>query len=238
MRPRIAVGTLMLLFVSLPAMAQNYSVCTRVGLWRPGCPEEATVFPQKECVVEVTNFDPNYWYKVAFVGQDKVASPGPSACSGSGTPCQSTVGDSTHEYVLPPYSQNNSCQWYSSALPSNGQGCHSCSDINPNDPNNGCPYPGSSDCDNRRAGATCPDCEPTCGNPSTEWCVELVYLHVYVTAYSSNGVRWTNLNSNPHLVASKDANGSFGSISVHSYCTNHQAIFEPCSPPPNFCTSE
>ena len=195
----VAVGVLVLVFGALPAEAQTYSVVTRVGLGRPGCDGF------NETVVELTNFDPNYFYKVRIEGVSRVASPGPSSC-GAGIPCSSNL---LREVELAPASQNGTCGSEIYQLPSHNV-CPGCVD----------------NCDNRTA--SCTEGEPTCGNPSLEWCMELVEFRATIVQKKAIGSIWKNANQ---VIANKDQTGSWG-FSEQSYCTAHAPIFQACQPPP------
>jgi len=223
MKPRIALSALLLVFLAPTAIAQTYEVCTRVGLWRPGCVPESQGF-QRECVVEVTNFDPNYWYRISIVGRDAV----PGASCGS-TPCEGAINGILE---LAPQNQSGYCKWTNTMMPSNSS-CHSCSD----DPNSSTEC-SAHDCDNRQVtNPNCNgDCERTCDNASTEWCVELVDLQVKIThvgSMSHGVIQWTDVTD--RVIANKGSYGLFPKAEEQSYCTNHAPIFIPGSPPPATC---
>ena len=196
----IAFGMLVLLFGSLPAMAQTYSVVTRVGLGRPGCDGF------NETVVELTNFDPNYSYKVRIEGVSRVAHPGPSSC-GAGISCSSNL---LREVELAPASQGGTCGSEIYQMPSHNV-CPGCVD----------------NCDNRTA--NCAEGEPTCGNPSLEWCMELVDFKATIIQKKAIGSIWKNANV---VIASKGVYGSSPAFTEESYCTAHAPIFQACQPPP------
>jgi hypothetical protein len=216
----VAIGALMLLFGSLPAMAQTFNVVARVGLGRPNCDG------WNETVVELTNFDPDYWYKVKIEGLSRVAPPGPNSCGNPQVTCET---DLLHEVDLPPYSPNTACYYKQYQMPSHSV-CPGC----------------VSNCDNRSSVCTEPDPDlpVTCGVTTgefREWCMELVDLRVTILKRSLDGgvnQPWKNVNI---VIASKGQFGSSPTFFEHSYCTDtdpgpgvtHGPLFIGCNPPPS-----